>query len=129
MKSLTTTVFSLLRFCSFPFVFLILGLVSSCISPYQPDTQSIGRALVVEGLITDQPGPYAVNLTQTADYTYSGLNLLVSGATVTLSDNAGNREVLREVSAGYYQTAATGIRGTAGRSYKIAIRTFRRKTV
>ncbi|RCR66120.1 DUF4249 domain-containing protein [Larkinella punicea] len=123
MKSLILTGFLLLRFCSSPFVFLILGLVSSCISPYQPDTQSIGRALVVEGLITDQPGPYAVNLTQTADYTYSGLNLLVSGATVTLSDNAGNQEVLREVSPGYYQTTATGIRGTVGRSYKIAIRT------
>ncbi|RRB06482.1 DUF4249 domain-containing protein [Larkinella rosea] len=106
-----------------PLLLFFSGLVSSCLSPYQPDTQSIGRAVVVEGMITDQPGPYFVNLTQTADYTYSGLNLLVTGATVTLSDNLGNQEILKEATPGSYQTAANGIRGIAGRSYKITIRT------
>jgi hypothetical protein len=106
-----------------PLILLVLGLVSSCLTPYQPDTQSIGRAMVVEGLISDQPGPYAVNLTQTADYTYSGLNLLVTAATVTLSDNLGNKEILKETKPGSYQTAVNGIRGIVGRSYKISIKT------
>ncbi|MGA0555056.1 DUF4249 domain-containing protein [Larkinella sp. VNQ87] len=97
--------------------------VHSCITPYQPEVQSIGRALVVEGLVSDQPGPYTVTLSQTADYTYTGLNLFVRGATVTLSDNAGTNEVLTETSPGVYQTSANGLRGVVGRTYKITIRT------
>ncbi|MFC5407898.1 DUF4249 domain-containing protein [Larkinella bovis] len=99
----------------------VCGFVSSCLTPYQPETQSIGRALVVEGMITDQPGPYVVNLTYTADYTYTGLNLLVQGATVTLADNAGNQEVLTEIHPGSYQ--ALSMHGMAGRSYQLSIRT------
>lgn len=108
---------------AWPALILVAGLVSSCLTPYQPDTQSIGRALVVEGMITDQPGPYTVTLTQTADYSYAGLNLVVQGATVTVSDNAGNQETLLEIRPGTYQTAASGLRGTPGRTYYIAIRT------
>lgn len=123
MKNIKFSYRFLILFRANLFLFLAFGLVSSCVTPYQPDTQSIGRAVVVEGMITDQPGPYSVNLTQTADYTYSGLNLLVTGATVTITDNLGNREVLKEVLPGSYQTATNGIRGTAGRSYKLSIRT------
>lgn len=102
---------------------LMAGLISSCLTPYQPDTQTIGRSMVVEGMITDQPGPYEVKLSYTADYTYTSLNFLVQGATVTLSDDAGNQEVLFESQPGSYQTSATGMRGIPGRSYKISIKT------
>lgn len=81
------------------------------------------KALVVEGLVTDRPGPYTVKLTQTADYSFKSVNLLTTGATVTLSDNAGNQEVLKEKAGGIYQTSATGIRGVAGRTYKLMIQT------
>jgi len=101
----------------------ILGLallLKSCVKPYQPDTASIPRALVVEGLITDQPGPYTVRLTWTADYTATSLNYLVTGATVTLFDNAGNAEVLQgNANGGIYQTQT--MRGIPGRSYWITI--------
>ncbi|GAB3336050.1 hypothetical protein GCM10027299_45680 [Larkinella ripae] len=117
----TASLATLLRFC--PLLVLLLGLVSSCLTPYQPDTQTIGRSIVVEGMITDQPGPYTVTLSYTADYTFTGLNLNVRGATVILSDNAGNQEVLLENQPGSYQTSAAGMRGISGRSYKISINT------
>ncbi|RRB18468.1 DUF4249 domain-containing protein [Larkinella knui] len=123
MKTVKRTGLILPEFRLSPFILVLLVLVGSCVTPYQPDTQSIGSALVVEGLITDQPGPYAVNLSQTANYSYASLNLLISGATVILADNAGNQEVLKEIRPGSYQTAPNGIRGVAGRSYKISIRT------
>ncbi|GAA4447711.1 hypothetical protein GCM10023189_04450 [Nibrella saemangeumensis] len=105
------------------FLSLLLAL-SSCVTPYQPETETMPSALVVEGLITDQPGPYTVKLTQTADYSFKSVNLLVIGATVTLSDNAGNQEVLREVGVGgTYQTSVSGIKGTAGRTYRLTIQT------
>ena len=98
--------------------------VMSCVTEYQPETVSISPALVIEGQITDQPGPYYIKLTRTTDYTIRSLNLLETGAVVTIEDNLGNRETLTEQAAGgTYQTRATGIQGMAGRSYKLTIQT------
>jgi hypothetical protein len=103
---------------------LLFGwLVVSCITPYQPDTISSQPALVVEGQITNQPGPYTIRLTRTADYSFKSLNLLESGATVSISDNLGRQETLKEQSLGTYQTTASGIQGTVGRRYKLTIQT------
>ena len=103
---------------------LLVAVTVSCITPYQPDTVSTETALVVEGQITDQPGPYTIKLTRTADFSYKSLNLLETGATVTISDNLGNQETLKEQSSGgTYQTSATGIKGVSGRSYKLTIQT------
>ena len=96
-------------------------MLNGCVSEYQPKTKSIPPTLVVEGSVTDQAGPYTVKLTQTADYTQAGINLLETGATVTIEDNTGLRETLTESSPGTYQTKATGIRGTAGRTYTLTI--------
>ncbi|GAB3947109.1 hypothetical protein GCM10028805_18770 [Spirosoma harenae] len=113
-----------LRFFLYAQLFLYALLVVSCITEFQPDTVSIPVSLVVDGQITDQPGPYTIRLTRTADYSYKSLNLLETGAIVTISDNQGNQEVLKEQSSGgVYMTAATGIRGVAGRSYKVTIQT------
>ena len=103
---------------------LCVLLVVSCITPYNPDTVSIPPSLIVEGMITNQPGPYTVKLTRTADFSYKSLNLLETGATVNISDNLGNQETLKEQSpGGTYQTSATGIQGVAGRTYKVTIKT------
>lgn len=101
-----------------------VSLLVSCVTEFQPDSVSIPSALIVEGMITNQPGPYFVKLTRTADYSYTSLNLLETGATVTISDDLGNKETLKESSTGgTYQTSATGIQGIAGRTYKVTIRT------
>ncbi|MBD2703233.1 DUF4249 domain-containing protein [Spirosoma sp. BT702] len=104
---------------------LFIFLMVACVTEFQPDAVSIPPSLIVEGQITDQPGPYSVKLTRSADYSYTSLNLLETGATVTIEDNLGNRETLKETTAGggIYQTSATGIRGVVGRSYKLTIQT------
>ncbi|MGF7214443.1 hypothetical protein GGR92_000583 [Spirosoma lacussanchae] len=98
-------------------------LLAGCVTEYQPDSISLPPALIVEGQITDQPGPYTVRLSRTADYSIRSVNLLEEKATVTLADNAGNRETLIETSAGVYQTRTNGLRGVAGRQYKLTIQT------
>ncbi|GAB4038263.1 DUF4249 domain-containing protein [Spirosoma jeollabukense] len=105
-------------------VLLCLLMVVSCITPYSPDTVSIPPSLIVEGMITNQPGPYTIKLTRTADFSYKSLNLLETGATVIISDNLGNQETLTEQSpGGNYQSSSTGIRGVVGRTYKVTIKT------
>jgi len=112
-----------MRFCSY-LTLLFSLLLLSCVTEYQPDTVSLPPALVVEGQITDQPGPYTVRLTRTADYSYKTLNLLETGAVVSIEDNQGNRETLREQApGGVYQTRVGGIQGVAGRTYKLTIQT------
>ncbi len=102
---------------------LMLGMMG-CVTPYQPETVSVITSLVVEGEITDQPGPYTVRLSRTADYSYKSLNLFETGATVVISDNLGNQETLKEQSpGGAYQTSVAGILGVPGRSYKLTIQT------
>ncbi len=104
-------------------IFLLTLTVSftACVTPYQPDVKSIPPALVVDGLLTDQPGPHTVLLTYTADYTNSSVNLLVGKAVVWITDEANTRQNLTETSAGSYQTAAN-FRGQIGRSYTLHIR-------
>ena len=104
------------------FILYVL-LVVSCVTEFQPGPVSIPPALIVDGQITDQPGPYTVRLTRTADYSYKALTLGETGAVVTLADNMGNQETLNETTAGTYQTAATGIRGVVGRRYTLRILT------
>lgn len=104
---------------------ILLGaLVLSCVTEFQPDRVSITPSLIVEGMITNQAGPYTVKLTRTSDYSYAALNLLETGATVTIADNQGNQEVLKEqTGGGVYKTSATGIQGVVGRAYTLTIKT------
>lgn len=116
---------SFIRFLAVGFV--CLGGLTSCVTEFQPDVISLPPALVVEGEVTDQPGPYTIRLTRTADYSIRSLNLLETGAVVVISDNAGNQETLVEqTGGGVYQTVpgrANGIRGVAGRRYTLRIQT------
>lgn len=104
-----------------------LGLIAclfSCITPFQPDTVRVEPMLIVDGQITDQPGPYTVRLTRTSDYSIKSVNLLEPGATVVIADNLGNQETLNEQSpGGVYQTSASGLRGVPGRRYTLTIQT------
>jgi hypothetical protein len=106
-------------------VVLIFSLHSlcSCIEDY-PITinQKYENALVVDGKITNLPGPYTIKLstaTSIEDQSFSPFE----NATVTISDDEGNTEILSETEPGKYQTTAAGIRGIVGRSYKITIQT------
>ena len=55
--------------------------------------------LVVSGMITDQPGPYVINMSRSAPL--GSLEFQVeSGATVTLESGSGFSEVLTEEEEG-----------------------------
>lgn len=123
------------------FCFLALSL-SSCfnvLSENEVITDEHTPRLVVNGLITSQPGPYYVQLSLTSvpsalavDYTP------ITNATVTISDTQGNVDVLKPfddeypnlydgdnlnrtwADLGYYQTT-TNLQGTPGQTYTLTI--------
>jgi len=78
--------------------------------------------LVVAGQITNEPGPYVVNLSQSIkiDDT-SPLGVPVNVKRVTIFDDLGTSEILSYVKPGMYQTDPGGIRGEVGRTYHIRV--------
>src|SRR5512145_2625953 len=104
----------------FLYIFLILGLAVGCLDPYFPHTNDYVDLPVIEGMITDRPGPYTIRLTHSTAIENMAIKP-IQGATVTIFDDLGNQEVLEETEPGIYQTSISGIRGQIGRSYWITV--------
>jgi hypothetical protein len=103
---------------------LLFILLEGCVDPLKIELLPGTQKLVVDGLITNEPGPYEVKLS----YSTSIDNALkkavgVTGAAVWIYDNANHSEKLIEVSPGVYQTNKNGIAGVVGREYYVKITT------
>ena len=106
-------------------LFVGLLLIDSCVDRIDiPINEDYTKDLVVDGLITDEPGPYTVKISQAIRIDASlPSGLPVSVKTVTMFDDAGNSEVLEQKNRGLYQTKVNGMRGAIGRTYYIRIET------
>ncbi len=69
--------------------FLALGLLTSCEDVIDLKTETGPAQLVVDGWITDQAGPQAIRLTLSAAYFNNSPATPVTGAEVTVTDDAG----------------------------------------
>ena len=89
--------------------------ITSCeeVIDYELDTAE--TRLVVEGLITNQPGPYTVRLSNTKGFLDEGRTSGVNGAIVSIWDNHGHSETLEAAGNGLYQTKT--LQGTPGYTY------------
>jgi len=101
---------------------LFLLLAVSCVTPYNPEIKEGERRLVVEGLISNLPGPHRVRLTTTAAYANgsAGANLGVENATVYVTDDQGGRIDYYQAGSGTYLTAAN-VQGAVGRLYQLHV--------
>lgn len=104
--------------------FLVLWIfIDACIDRIDlvVPASSLGE-IVVDGLITSDPGPYTVKLNSVIRTDDSHpLGLPLTATKVIIADDAGNAEELQQVNNGEYQTKASGIRGVPGRSYHIRV--------
>jgi hypothetical protein len=109
---------------------LVLPILYSCEVPIEVDYEVPVPQIVVDGLITDLPGPYEVILTYSGAYTSGsdGNNPPVTGAEVVISDDVGNIEFLREARPGRYLTSDF-FKGNIGRVYTLSITTREGKTI
>lgn len=98
-------------------------LLATCITPYDPEiTENISK-LVVDGTITDQPGPHIIRLSYSSAFvnaeTYDGR--AVSGASVAIEDNDGVNTPLEFTKNGIYLTPVTFV-GVVGKEYSLKIK-------
>lgn len=108
----------------FPFLKLFLAFYccSTCITPYSPPATYSAPLLVVNGQITNQPGPYTVSLSFTnINSLNSAFKSYPDNAAVIIHDDAGNQEQLTYLGKGIFQTSPSGIQGNAGRRYSVRI--------
>ncbi len=98
------------------FVFL-----TGCITEFVPVTEEKKELLVVEGLITDQPGINTVKLSKSMPFGKKSEAKPLSGCFVSISDNKGNRYWLNENSPGTYITDSASFRGRKGVIYTLRI--------
>ena len=101
-----------------PVLFIFLD---ACVEPLEVDFPNIPPTLVVDGLITDQPGPYEVRLFYTTrlDSTLKRPKY-ETGATVFIDVSDGNTVQLFESEPGIYQTNPNStFKGEIGKSYSL----------
>jgi hypothetical protein len=101
----------------------IIFILTFCCSCYQDvvdiDLAELDQQIVIEGSITNQPGPYTIKISKTVSIYQPGSIPRVSGANVILYDNSDNFETLNEIEAGIYQTST--IQGVPGRTYTLQV--------
>ncbi|HQQ98571.1 MAG TPA: DUF4249 family protein [Cyclobacteriaceae bacterium] len=107
------------RFRSISIVLILL--CAACVDRIIIDTGTVANyAIVIDGFISDQPGPYTIQVTKAFDIeSKQSIKTPINLKKLTISDNVGNKEDLSNPSTGVYRTAPNGIRGVVGRAYKI----------
>lgn len=98
---------------------LITLLFASCENEIDIDLYDVDSQFVIEGTITNQPGPYTIKIAQTTDYFEPSDYKTVSFAIVNITDSEGNFETLLETEPGIYQSNST--QGVIDRTYKLYV--------
>jgi hypothetical protein len=80
------------------------------------DNQS---GIIIEGSITNEPGPYFVKIIRSVPLSDTGNYPVIDNATVRISDDAGNSETLTSEGNGNYR--ANTLAGIPGRTYSLIV--------
>lgn len=107
-----------------PFLALLLF---ACEDVIDLETETGPTQLVVDGWITNLPGPQTIRLTQSAAYFDNSTPKAVLGATVSVTDDSNKVYQFRDVKAnGEYVWTPTGrdsVLGRVNRTYKLSVKT------
>jgi hypothetical protein len=104
-------------------LFLSIGIgVNSCEKVISVDLHQTNPQIVIRGIVTDQPGPDSVVISETGNYFEPSLTFPpVSGAAVVITDDTGIADTLKEAAAGTYKSGM--IQGVSGRIYTLTVTT------
>ena len=99
----------------------ILALVSfvSCQKVIELDLKDAETFVVIEGEVNAGDSVHTVLLSKSKNFSTDNIFETISGATIELSDNIGNVEVLNEVSQGKYETV--NFKAFEGRTYNLKV--------
>ncbi len=94
--------------------------LASCQKVVSVDLNQSNPQTVIEGVVTDQPGPYTVTVEKTGDYFTPTLTFpAVTSAVVVMTDNTGIVDTLKGLGGGVYQSSRT--KGEPGRTYMLKV--------
>lgn len=103
--------------------FCVLALVSACVDRIDFKIPPADPLMVVEGMITTDPGPYTVRVSKSIGLdSDSSFRDPIAAVKIKLHDDQGNQEDFKEVSPGVYSTSGL-IQGAVGHSYYIHMET------
>ncbi|MEN9686199.1 MAG: hypothetical protein RLZZ28_1985 [Bacteroidota bacterium] len=104
---------------NFIWISVLVFLFSSCKKVVELDLSNNAERLVIEGNITNQPGPYFIRLTRSVNFNEPNNYPPVLNAQVIVSDNTNQRDTLTYSGNGYYKT--NGLKGVEGRTYFLSV--------
>lgn len=112
------------NYITFKYLYIILiisvsWICTSCRKVIDLDLNSSNPEIVIEGNVSNGPGPYVVQLTKTINFDETNNFPPVNGAVVTIRDNIGNTDILTEGPTGVYKT--TSLTGVPGRNYFLEV--------
>ncbi len=96
---------------------------TGCEKIINPKLTTSPSQLVIEANLVDDGQPALVSLSRSTDYTNTNTFAPVSGATLTLTNNAGGQETLRESPAASGQYRGATLLGVPGRAYTLRVET------
>ena len=97
----------------------LIALFASCEKVIELDLDNVESKLVVEAVITDQPGPHYVKLSKSVNFNEPSVYPYVDNALVVITDNTGVVDTLQYTENGIYQTSE--IEGVVGRMYDLKV--------
>ena len=104
-------------------LFLFGILACSCTKVIQVNLNNASPQIVIEGNITNSPGPYQVQIIKTVNFSDANVYPAVSGAMVKITDSSnGITDVLAETSPGIYTTQILP-QGIPGHTYQLYVLT------
>ncbi len=98
-------------------------LFATCIEPLELEADQEFFSLIVDGFITNEPGPHSIRLTEVGNFASlrdGGLNQWEENAQVYITDQDGNVTTLIEGDFGFYSTPST-FKAEFGNSYTLEI--------
>lgn len=102
-------------------IIAIALLFASCEKIINLDYKNNQSKIVIEGNITNEPGPYFVRIINSIALKETGTYPTIDDAMVIISDDAGNSELLTPQGNGYYSTST--LIGIEGRIYTLTVET------
>lgn len=103
------------------FLIILFGFLSACTEKFYPEIETELSILVIDGKITNQPGPYEIRLFNTVDLIDADTIKPEQDAIIVIYDDLGNSDTFLESAPGVYLSQDPSFQGQIGRSYWIEI--------
>jgi hypothetical protein len=101
----------------------ILLVTGGCVTKFIPEITDEKDLMVVEGMITDRLATYTIKLSMSQPLGKITTKNPLTGANVTVSDDAGHLYYFMEKKQGLYQSDSTVFQGEIGRKYTLHVKT------